>query len=196
LLCITWFTSERPTQVSAPPNTSAAPAQRQHVMLQQHQALRLYNEGDVQLAISDIQSNQIKSLRRAEAIHSVPRRTIQRRRDGKRPQRDCEPKSKRLTKLEEEAIVQRILEEGLRGIPPSKAHVQDMADRLLRERGGKPTGKNWVDNFIKRTPELRTRWTRPYDRQRAACEDPAVIRPWFSLVQSMKAKYGILDEDT
>jgi hypothetical protein len=67
---------------------------------------------------------------------------IQRRRDRKRPQRDCEPKSKRLTKLEEEAIVQRILKEGLRGIPPSKAHVQDIADRLLRERGRKPIGKN------------------------------------------------------
>ena len=71
-----------------------------------------------------------------------------------------------------------------------------MADRLLRERGGNPTGKNWVDNFIKRTPELRTRWSRPYDRQRAVCEDQAVIRPWFTLVQSMKAKYGIADEDT
>jgi hypothetical protein len=92
--------------------------------------------------------------------------------------------------------VQRILDESLRGVPPSKANVQDMADRLLRERGEKPTGKNWVDNFIKRTPELRTRWSRPYDHQRAACEDPAVIQPWFSLVQSMKAKYSILDEDT
>jgi hypothetical protein len=71
-----------------------------------------------------------------------------------------------------------------------------MADRLLRERGGKPTGKNWVDRFIKRTPELRTRWSRPYDRQRAACEDPAIIRPWFTPVQSMKTKYGIADEDT
>jgi hypothetical protein len=150
--------------VSALLNTSAAHARRQHVMSQQHQALRLYTEGDVQLAISSIQSNQVKSLRRAEAIYSVPRRTIQRRCDGTRSQRDCEPKSKRLTKLEEEAIIQRILEESLRGIPPSKAHVQDMADRLLRERGGKPIGKNWVDNFIKRTLELRTRWTRPYDR--------------------------------
>jgi hypothetical protein len=71
-----------------------------------------------------------------------------------------------------------------------------MADRLLIEHGGKPTGKNWVDNFIKRTPELRTRWSRPYDRQRAVCEDPAVIGPWFTLVQSIKAKYGIVDEDT
>ena len=71
-----------------------------------------------------------------------------------------------------------------------------MADKLLGDRNGKPVGKNWVDNFIKRTPELRTRWSRAYDRQRAACEDPAVIQPWFTLVQLIKAKYGIADEDT
>ncbi|KAH5464313.1 hypothetical protein HBI65_251110 [Parastagonospora nodorum] len=70
-----------------------------------------------------------------------------------------------------------------------------MADRLLRERAGKPVGKNWVDNFVKRTPELRTRWSRPYDRQRATCEDPAIIQPWFALVQGMKEKYGVADED-
>ena len=70
-----------------------------------------------------------------------------------------------------------------------------MADRLLRARDAKPVSKNWVDNFIKRTPELQKRWTRLYDRQRAACEDPAVIQPWFTLVQLIKAKYGIIDED-
>jgi len=71
-----------------------------------------------------------------------------------------------------------------------------MADRLLREREGNLTGKNWVDKFIQRTPELRTRWSRPYNCQRAACEDLAVIRPWFTLVQSIKAKYSIIDRDT
>ncbi|KAK1912047.1 hypothetical protein P3342_012530 [Pyrenophora teres f. teres] len=50
-----------------------------------------------------------------------------------------------------------------------------MADKLLHERAGNPVGKNWVDNFVKRTPELRTRWSRPYDHQRATCEDPAAI---------------------
>ena len=39
-------------------------------------------------------------------------------------------------------IVQRILDESLRGVLLSKAHVQDMADNLLRARGGKPTSKN------------------------------------------------------
>ena len=71
-----------------------------------------------------------------------------------------------------------------------------MADKLLRERSAKPVGKNWVNNLVKRSPELQKRWTRPYDRQRAACEDPAVIQPWFTLVQSTKAKYGIIDKDT
>jgi hypothetical protein len=45
-------------------------------------------------------------------------------------------------------IIQRVLEESLRGIPSSKADVGDMADKLLRERGSKAVGKNWVDNFI------------------------------------------------
>jgi hypothetical protein len=164
-------------------------------MSQQPQPKKTYTEADVQLALFDVQRDQILSIRRAELIYKVPERTIRRRRDGKHSRRDCEPNSKRLTKLEEEAIVHRILDEVLRGVPPSKANVRDMADRLLRDRGGKPTGKNWVDNFIKRTPELRTRWSRPYDRQRAACEDPAIIQPWFILVQNMKAKYGIIDED-
>jgi hypothetical protein len=87
----------------------------------------------------------------------VPERTIRRRRDGKPSRRDCEPNLKSLTKLEEEVVVQRILNKNLRGVPPSKLHVRDMADRLLRDRGGKPVGKNWVDRFIKRTPKLRTR---------------------------------------
>jgi hypothetical protein len=164
-------------------------------MSQQLQPLDAYTEADVQLALSDIKCDQLTSLRRAEAIYQVPERTIRRRRDGKRSRRDCEPNLKRLTKLEEEVIVQRVLEESARGIPSSKADVRDMADRLLRDRNSKPIGKNWVDNFIQRTPELRTRWTRPYDRQRAACEEPAILRPWFTLVQNMKAKYGIADED-
>jgi len=70
-----------------------------------------------------------------------------------------------------------------------------MADKLLRARGGNPVGKNWVDNFVKRTPELRTRWSRPYDYQRAACEDPAAILRWFSLVEATKQKWGIVDDD-
>ena len=79
------------------------------------------------------------------------------RRAGKRPRRDYEVKSKRLNKLGEEAIVKRILEESTRRFAPTKPIVRAMADKLLHERGGNSVGKNRVDNFVKRTPEIRTR---------------------------------------
>ena len=90
-------------------------------MSQLRNTQRTYNEGAIQLAILDINSHQFQSNARAAAIYNVPRRTLVNRRAGRRSRRDCEPNSKRLTKLEEEAIVQRILEESLRGIPPLKA---------------------------------------------------------------------------
>jgi hypothetical protein len=68
----------------------------------------------------------------------VPLRTIRRRRDGTRSRRD----SKRLTKLEEEAIVKQILEQDLQGISLLKLLVQDIANRLLCARDAEPVSKN------------------------------------------------------
>jgi hypothetical protein len=69
--------------------------------------------------------------------------------------RDREPNSKKLTKLEEEALVQRILDLDQRGIGATRAMVQDMANDLLAERGGEPVGKHWVDNFKTRMLEIK-----------------------------------------
>jgi len=164
-------------------------------MSQQRNHQLTYPESHLQLALFDIQSQRVQSQRRAASIYNVPQRTLSHRCAGKPSRRDCEPKSKRLNKLEEEAIVKRILEESARGFAPTKADVRVMADKLLHERAGNPVGKNWVDNFVKRTPELRTRWSRPYDHQRAACEDPAAIQRWFDLVKSTKERWGIVDDD-
>lgn len=164
-------------------------------MSQPQQIQQTSTESDVQLAIFDISYQRVQSIRAAASIYNVPRTTIQDRRAGKRPRRDCEANSKRLNKLEEEAVVKRILKESARGFAPTKADVRVMADKLLHERAGNPVGKNWVDNFVKRTPELRTRWSRPYDHQRAACEDPAAIQRWFDLVKSTKERWGIVDDD-
>jgi hypothetical protein len=71
-----------------------------------------------------------------------------------------------------------------------------MANQLLRARGASSVGKLWASNFVRRQPELRTRFSRKYDYQRAKCEDPKVIGEWFEVVRNVKAKYGIVDEDT
>ena len=126
-------------------------------MSQPHQIQQTFSEADIQFAISDINSYRVKSIKHAAEIYSVPRITLFYQRAGRRSRRDCEANSKRLNKLEEEAIVKRILEESARGFAPTKADVRAMADKLLHERESNPTSKNWVDNFVKRTPKLRTR---------------------------------------
>ena len=71
-----------------------------------------------------------------------------------------------------------------------------MANQLLRVRDALPVGVNWASNFVKRQLELRIRYCRKYDYQRAKYEDRKAIREWFDLVRNVKAKYGILDDDT
>ena len=55
---------------------------------------------------------------------------------------------------------------------------------------------SWPRNFVNRTDKLTTRFNRPYDWQRALCEDPETIKAWFELVARTKATYGISDDDT
>ena len=73
--------------------------------------------------------------------------------------------------------------------------VEDMANRLLAERDAGRVGTRWATKFVKRHPELTTRFNRKYDYQRAQCEDPEIIRGWFALVRNTIAKYGIQEAD-
>jgi hypothetical protein len=153
------------------------------------------DEADIQLAISSIRSGQIKHNRHAAAVYKVSESTLRNRRAGKPARRDCQPNSTKLTQLEEEVIVKHILNLDARGFAPTYAAVRDMADKLLAARGAGQVGQKWPANFVKRTDSLRTRFNRAYDRQRALCEDPVLIKSWFELVEQTKAKYGICDDN-
>jgi hypothetical protein len=121
----------------------------------------------------------------------VPFSTVRDRIHGCTPRAEVEPNCKKLTKLEEAAIVKRILDLDLRGFPPIKDILCDIANKLLVEREASTIGINWPDRFVKRQQELKTCWTRVYDRQRAQCEDIVVIKQWFKRVRAIKEKYGI-----
>jgi hypothetical protein len=156
----------------------------------------MYNEGKVSLAILAIKYDQLPSERRAAEIYNVSRTTLRRRRAGTASRRDCEPNSKKLTKPEESAIIQHILDLDSRGFAPKLSAVRDMANQLLAARSAGQVGIKWPANFVRRTPELQTRFNRKYDYQRAKCEDPEVIGQWFKLVRNTKAQYGITNDDS
>jgi hypothetical protein len=100
-----------------------------------------------------------------------------------------------MTDLEEIVLVEHILDLAAKGFPPRLCVVEDMANRIIATRDGERVGPRWAGNFVRRRLELRTRFQRKYDYQRAKCEDPDVIRGWFELVRNTIAKYRICDED-
>jgi len=82
-----------------------------------------------------------------------------------------------------------------RGFAPRLADVEHMANYILESRGVQRVEKLWAHPFVQRQAELKTRFNRGCDFQRALCEDPQLIGTWFRLVSNMRAKYGILDCD-
>ena len=150
----------------------------------------------INLAICAIDSDAHTTERAACRAYDAPRSTLRDRRRGVLPRADSTPNGIKLTNAEEKAIIDRILDLDLRGFPPSKDILRDMANKLLEVRNAGTVGKNWPDRFVARREELKTCYSRAYDRQRALNEDPKAIEQWFQLVYNMKEKYGILDDDT
>ncbi|KAG6989045.1 Tigger transposable element-derived protein 1 [Fusarium oxysporum f. sp. conglutinans] len=157
--------------------------------------LQLNEEARILLALQALQNNPKLKLRRAAEIYEVGPMKLWRRRKGILSIHDTVPKSRKLSDLEEQIIVQYILDLDSRGFPPRHRGVEEMANRLLADRDASPVGKRWAINFVKRQPDLKTRFQRRYDYQRARCEDPTIIRNWFRLVQNTIAKYGIRSDD-
>jgi hypothetical protein len=69
-----------------------------------------------------------------------------------------------------------------RGAALTIAILRDMANLLLQHRGDhtpQTVGKNWPTQYIKRHPELTSRFSRKYDYRRALIEDPNTIIELF-----------------
>lgn len=152
-------------------------------------------EARLQLALQAKKRNPLLSTSKIARIYSVPRTTLIDRVNGKRPRRVTNLQRRKLTELEESTIVLHVVDLDSRSFSPRLQHVEDMANILLRERDAPRVGKNWASNFVKRTPELKTRLNRKIDYQRAFNEDPESYRAWFRLVANTIAKYGIQEED-
>ncbi|KAL0938518.1 fot5 transposase [Colletotrichum truncatum] len=140
-------------------------------------------ERRLQIALQAMRNDPKLSARAAGALYTVSHATLSRRLKGIVSRRDSMPNSRNLSDLEEKTIVEYILDLDARSFPPRLSGVEEMANRLLAERDAPPVGKRWASNFVKRQPQLRTRFFRK------------VIRGWFSLVKNTIAKYGIADAD-
>ena len=59
----------------------------------------------------------------------------------------------------------------------------------------KTVGEKWARRFLNRHLDLKSRYLRKYDYQRALCEDPEKVLEWLQRVQNTIQSNGILDCD-
>lgn len=131
-------------------------------------------------------------------LQPTPPQTLRDRLKGHPSRAELRNHNHRLSGRQEEALIGWIVSLDIRGAPPRHFQVREMAQIILDAESStpsRPIGKNWVTEFTKRRPEVKTRFARKINRQRALCEDPKVIGQWFSEVQKVKDQWGIQDED-
>ncbi len=83
------------------------------------------------------------------------------------------------------------------GWPPRVSRVRYMAcEMLVAKNDYRKLGINWVHRFVRRHSELRSCFSQPLDKERAATHDPQRLLRWFELVKSILQQYDIRKEDT
>lgn len=150
------------------------------------EAVQAYEEGEGSLSISQ-----------AVRLYGVSKTTLYNGIHGRRDQASYGVTKQRLTPEEEESIENWILDIQSWGFPPRISQLLEMAEELLQARGDyKALGLNWTSGFLTRNPMLQSKYSRTLDQERFLAQDPVIIQQWFDFYPSIKAEYGILDEDT
>lgn len=134
------------------------------------------NETRILLTLQAYKNDPKLSLRRAAKLHQFNYSTLLYRHNGVQARANTIPKSRKISDIEKQNIIQFILDLDSRGFPLRLRNVEEMANRLLASRDAPHVGERWARNFVKRHNELETRFGREYDHQRAKCEDPIIIR--------------------
>jgi len=76
--------------------------------------------------------------------------------------------------------------------PTRSCQCLQMAQEILAMRGeDTPLGVNWLSKFLKRFPQLQSRFVPPLDTERSTAQDPAILSNWFQLYYDTKLKYNI-----
>ncbi len=108
-------------------------------------------------------------------------------------------KDQRLTPSEEQSLEAIILQLEAWGFPPYVSRVKEIGFELMKRRNKDKTteqlGKNWVQKFLHRQPDLVTRWSQRLERDRANNCTPEIFTYWFQLFESQIQKYGIQRRD-
>ena len=132
-------------------------------------------------ALADLESQDSVNYAATAKKWNVQRTTLLRRHKGQTTSR-AEANSKyrqRLTNVQEDTLLRHIDILTERHMPPTSQIVQNLAEEIA----GRPLGKNWTGQFIKRHEKrITSLYLRPIDRSRVSSESASVYEQFYALV--------------
>ena len=136
------------------------------------------------------------SIRKASESYGISYTTLHGRINGAKSAAVRQEEKQRLFAEEEMILVKWITRLQAWGWPARVEQARFMAEDLLRAKGDmKPLGKNWVQSFLGRHREIRSKHVPSLDKERALAENPQILMDWFELYSRTKLQYKVQDED-
>ena len=105
-------------------------------------------ERRIELAIADLESQEVPNYSATAKVYNIERTTLQRRYNSqtvsqKAAMSECR---QRLTNSQEEVLIGHINKLTDRGLPPTSQIVRNLAEEIA----GSSVGKNWTSDFVQR----------------------------------------------
>ena len=140
-----------------------------------------YTEADLELALADLAKQDTPNYSAASKKYGVPRRTLSNRFTGKSVSRQAAASEHHqyLDTAQEEALISLINRLTNRGLPSTNCMVKNLAEEII----GRPVGKNWSSQFVRRhNDRLTSRYLRNIDKKRQDTECAPIFKQFYDLV--------------
>ncbi|KAF7912091.1 uncharacterized protein EAF01_001112 [Botrytis porri] len=140
--------------------------------------MRSYTEDDIAMALRAIVNDQ--SIRKAALDYGIPRATLQDRINGGLSHRLSTQNQQKIAPIQEKQLASWILIQEALGVSPTHRQIREIGEILLIQREEDPTlGKRWIRNFIRRNPEIRTKYQTRIDSARVTGTTTDTLKEWF-----------------
>ena len=151
----------------------------------------------MQLAIKAFHERKKPKIAPLAREFSVPYKTLYARIHGRQTHSDRTDLSKKLTPIQEKALVSWIKLLDANYIQPSPEEIEETANRLLLHAGHNVSvGHNWVYRFLKRLPpNIKYLTQKPKEKARMESENIESLSLWFYHFSKVIEEYEILPHE-
>jgi hypothetical protein len=151
------------------------------------------DEEAIQDAIKAYNRDEYPSIRQTAAAYGVDRKTLTRRLRGGNTRQQGKETQRLLSSAQEDLLVRWIIDLDVAGAAPNFSQIREFAGLISASSGGPTTiGENWIQRFLDRHDEIKSKVGRKIDYLRTTNTSPAALQTFFQLFSDVVRRHQIL----